>query len=216
MTVLSALRLGVIPPNSSKTAFNLLFKDLLKNNNNVQLLNIKQLNTNATLLQSIKQPASRHFQITPSRYTWQKYKDMFHFYFFLGAIPGLIGVFLVNIYIGPPTLAEIPEGYVPKHWEYQRHPIQQFEARYIFRSFQEDYERALFYVQEEDEKRRMRLLAWRAELLMKERGDFYNYFQNRSIAGKYLRKNRAETKLTYDVAGSRGISEDDVTGPLER
>lgn len=44
MSVLSALRLGVTPSINSKTALNLLFKDLLKNNN-VKLLNVKQLNT---------------------------------------------------------------------------------------------------------------------------------------------------------------------------
>lgn len=38
----------------------------------------------------------------------------------LGVIPAALIVFLTNIYIGPAKLAEIPEGYTPKHWEYHK------------------------------------------------------------------------------------------------
>jgi NADH dehydrogenase (ubiquinone) 1 beta subcomplex subunit 5 len=58
--------------------------------------------------------------IIPSRYQWQKYKDLFHFYFMLGALPLLALVFYVNVFIGPATLAEIPEGTKPNYWEYER------------------------------------------------------------------------------------------------
>ena len=74
----------------------------------------------ARVSEMIKTPLFREFKITPSKYAWQKYKDMFHFYFMLGFIPCITIVFLVNIFIGPPKLA-IPEpGYIPKPWEYQR------------------------------------------------------------------------------------------------
>ena len=62
----------------------------------------------------------RTFHITPSRYSWAQYKDQLHFYLMLGIIPGLIIVFFVNVFIGPATLAPIPEDYEPKHWEYYR------------------------------------------------------------------------------------------------
>ena len=60
----------------------------------------------------------RTMNITPSRYQWHKFKDLFHFYVMLGAIPlGLI-TFLANIYIGPAKLAPTPEGYYPEEYEY--------------------------------------------------------------------------------------------------
>jgi len=57
-------------------------------------------------------------KITPSRYQWQEFKDHLHFYTLLGLIPGLGIVFYTNVFIGPAKLAEIPEGYVPKNYEY--------------------------------------------------------------------------------------------------
>lgn len=60
----------------------------------------------------------RTFIIKPSRFQWHKMKDYLHFYFLLGAIPVGIVITWVNVFIGPATLEEIPEGYVPKEWEY--------------------------------------------------------------------------------------------------
>lgn len=60
----------------------------------------------------------RTFVITPSRFQWHKAKDYFHLYFMLGAIPVGIMITLVNVFIGPATLEEIPKDYVPKEWEY--------------------------------------------------------------------------------------------------
>lgn len=58
--------------------------------------------------------------ITPSRFQWHKFKDEFHFYTMLGAIPlGLIIIY-ANVFIGPAELAEIPEDYEPKNWEYYK------------------------------------------------------------------------------------------------
>lgn len=60
----------------------------------------------------------RLMPIQPSRFQWNKFKDQLHFYAMLGLIPGLIGVFLVNVFVGPATLSKVPDGYEPKHWEY--------------------------------------------------------------------------------------------------
>lgn len=38
----------------------------------------------------------------------------------LGVIPITALVLYSNIFIGPSQLAEIPEGYEPKHWEYEK------------------------------------------------------------------------------------------------
>lgn len=62
----------------------------------------------------------RTMPIKPSNFQWHKTKDWFHFYFLLGAIPVCTTIFLINVFIGPATLEEIPEGYIPKEWEYHQ------------------------------------------------------------------------------------------------
>lgn len=62
----------------------------------------------------------RTIPYVPSRWQWNKFKDYLHFYVMLGAIPLSLITLYVNVFIGPATLSEIPEGYVPKHWEYFR------------------------------------------------------------------------------------------------
>ena len=62
----------------------------------------------------------RTLVIRPSNFQWHKTKDYFHLYFLLGAIPMGIVITLINVFIGPATLEEIPEGYVPKEWEYHQ------------------------------------------------------------------------------------------------
>lgn len=45
-------------------------------------------------------------------------QDFVSFYFLLGLIPAGAIILYCNIFIGPATLKEIPEGYEPKPWEY--------------------------------------------------------------------------------------------------
>lgn len=65
------------------------------------------------------------------RWQWHKFKDMLHYYAMVGLIPVSAIIFYTNVFIGPAQLEPIPEGYVPKHWEYHRHPITRFISRYI-------------------------------------------------------------------------------------
>lgn len=69
-------------------------------------------------------------QIIPSKYQWQKYKDQLHYYILLGVIPLSAVVLYANIYIGPATLCEIPEGYVPKQWEYYKVTTIQWHVKF--------------------------------------------------------------------------------------
>lgn len=62
----------------------------------------------------------REFVITPSRFQWDKFKDLLHFFVMIGVIPITAIVFYANVFVGPAKLTAIPEGYVPKHWEYYR------------------------------------------------------------------------------------------------
>jgi len=188
MTVLSILRsfesgLRLCPSLTRKTQSN---------------LNVRQLTTSMALLGG-HGPA--RMVITPSRYQWQKFKDVFHFYLLLGAIPCFAIIFYANVFIGPAKLAEIPPGYEPKHWEYYKHPISRFIARYITTDYQEDYERNLHYWMEESETIRMRKLEWKVDRLMRERGDYPNYYTAQIIAGKYIRQSKEETDEIYAARG---------------
>lgn len=69
------------------------------------------------------------FQLEPTRMQWHKFKDMLHFYTMLGLIPVAAIVFYCNVFIGPATLTEIPEGHTPKHWEYHRVSHKMFESK---------------------------------------------------------------------------------------
>lgn len=62
--------------------------------------------------------AHRTMEITASRWQWHKTKDWMHFYFFVGAIPAGLIIFFTNVFIGPAQLEPIPDGYIPKQWEY--------------------------------------------------------------------------------------------------
>jgi NADH dehydrogenase (ubiquinone) 1 beta subcomplex subunit 5 len=73
----------------------------------------------------------RVFPMQPSRWQWNKFKDMFQFYVMLGVIPlGLITLY-ANVFVGPATLSEIPEDYTPKYWEYYRVLTFHYMARVI-------------------------------------------------------------------------------------
>lgn len=62
---------------------------------------------------------------------------MLHLYVMVGLIPVTAIIFCANVFIGPAQLTPIPEGCNPKHWEYHRHPITRFIARYIHNSPQQ-------------------------------------------------------------------------------
>ncbi|XP_024944408.1 NADH dehydrogenase [ubiquinone] 1 beta subcomplex subunit 5, mitochondrial isoform X2 [Cephus cinctus] len=100
----------------------------------------------------------RTLPIIPSRWQWDKTKDLFHFYFLIGAIPLSLLVLYVNIFIGPATLQEIPEGYEPSYYEYERHPISRFIARYIYPNPQKEYEKYMQYVYVQSELAKLRKL----------------------------------------------------------
>lgn len=61
----------------------------------------------------------RTMVIKPSRWQWNRFKDLIHFYTLLGVLPATLVIMYINLFIGPAKLAEIPEGYVPETHEYQ-------------------------------------------------------------------------------------------------
>lgn len=134
-----------------------------------------------------------HFEIKPSQWQWTKFKDFVHFYVMLGALPCLAVMFVTNVFVGPATLTEIPEGYTPQHWEYHKHPITRFIARNFHPSPQELYEKKLDRLYEKDELQKLFLLTNKIDKLMSERLDQQVYYYKPVHTNHFrLRKEEAE------------------------
>lgn len=58
--------------------------------------------------------------ILPSHFQWNKFKDLLHFYILIGIVPVTLISMYCNFFIGEAELAEIPEGYEPYIWEYEK------------------------------------------------------------------------------------------------
>ncbi|XP_071840539.1 NADH dehydrogenase [ubiquinone] 1 beta subcomplex subunit 5, mitochondrial-like [Apostichopus japonicus] len=93
------------------------------------------------------------------------------FYALLTAVPAAIIITYVNVFIGEATYSEIPEDYVPEHWEYHKHPITRFVAKHFIASPQQDYEKMAHFIQIESEKIKERKTEKAVRKMMRQRGD---------------------------------------------
>nr|CAG4645178.1 EOG090X0FIE [Leptodora kindtii] len=132
---------------------------------------------NLAALQSIRQMSGHPtMKIAPSRWSWNRFKDLLNFYTLLGVIPSTLVILGLNLFVGPAKLAEIPEGYVPEHWEYHSHPLTRFMAKHVIRSYQQEYEMGLQHIYEEDYKRRLRIAENRIREVMAENQDSQSFY----------------------------------------
>lgn len=118
----------------------------------------------------------RVFRIEGSRWQWNLTKNYIHFYAALGIIPLTIITFVTYVFVGPATLAPIPEGYTPKHWEYYRNPITRFIVRTFVDSHQHCYEKTMHMFYEETRKMEIIKLETRVRELIKKRKDYQEYY----------------------------------------
>ncbi|XP_063829620.1 NADH dehydrogenase [ubiquinone] 1 beta subcomplex subunit 5, mitochondrial [Ostrinia nubilalis] len=140
------------------------------------------------------------FALQPSRWQWHKFKDMFHYYAMVGLIPVSLIIFYTNVFIGPAQLEPIPDGYNPKYWEYHRHPITRFIARYLHTNPQQEYEKFLHFIDEEAQKQKLRALENKILQKMGERHDYQAYYY-RPMMNKYLRINKKTGDELYERIG---------------
>ncbi|CAF3987069.1 unnamed protein product [Rotaria sp. Silwood2] len=94
-----------------------------------------------------------------------------YYYFLIGLVPTFCVVFYANVFVGQATLAEIPEGYEPRHWEYYKHPLRRFMARYVVQSFDEHYEIFLHAIYTQVMRDQLKALERKVRRLEHARGD---------------------------------------------
>ncbi|XP_073531063.1 NADH dehydrogenase [ubiquinone] 1 beta subcomplex subunit 5, mitochondrial isoform X2 [Phyllobates terribilis] len=111
------------------------------------------------------------FVVTPSTYYDKRFLKLWKFYTLLTAIPAGIAIALINIFVGPGELVEIPEDYVPEPWEYYQHPITRFLAHHVYPDYQPKYEQHMCVLHVESEKRMLRLYETAARRSMRQIGD---------------------------------------------
>ncbi|XP_033095928.1 NADH dehydrogenase [ubiquinone] 1 beta subcomplex subunit 5, mitochondrial-like [Anneissia japonica] len=114
---------------------------------------------------------SRKFFPLSSTYTDRRFIKRAMFYAALTGVPASIVITYINVFYGPAQLAEIPEGYIPKHWEYYQHPITRFIAKYIKPSPQQEYEKCAHVMEYEFGKAMARKQEKEIKRQMRQRGD---------------------------------------------
>ncbi|XP_033642274.1 NADH dehydrogenase [ubiquinone] 1 beta subcomplex subunit 5, mitochondrial-like [Asterias rubens] len=145
-----------------------------------QLLNTLLVNSEPSSFKVIQRGMAggkaRKFFVKPTRYGDLRFLRAARYYFLLTGVPCVIGITCINVFVGPAQLAEIPEGYTPKEFEYHKHPITRFITKYFVNTPQQEYEKMAHYLDIEKEKIGARKAEKTVRRLMRERGDGHWYY----------------------------------------
>uniref|UniRef100_A0A4Y7M9Q9 NADH dehydrogenase [ubiquinone] 1 beta subcomplex subunit 5, mitochondrial n=1 Tax=Daphnia longispina TaxID=42846 RepID=A0A4Y7M9Q9_9CRUS len=185
-------------------AFSTLLKSFARNINLVKngaaaTNNLLQPNT-ANAFQVVRQMSGHQtMHIKPSKWSWNRFKDLLNFYVLLGVIPATAVITYINLFIGPARLAEIPEGYVPEAHEYYAHPITRWMAKHVKRSYQQEYEVMCQHVYEVEYTQKLRKAEKRIKQKMEENQDTQAYFYEPVTA-----RNERNSKRNHDRAPEDG------------
>ncbi|XP_074601654.1 NADH dehydrogenase (ubiquinone) SGDH subunit [Brevipalpus obovatus] len=150
----------------------------------------------------------RVLNVVHSPWQLKKMIDDMMAYWLLGAIPLFCLATYVNIFIGPARLVDTPEGYEPKYWEYERHPIQRWIMKHMCPDPKYLYECRLAAANDDSE----RLFVakhenWMKDMMVRKNDTSSKYFQH-DYEASMLRKQRwyqerkflfasAETEMDY-------------------
>lgn len=144
-------------------------------------------------------------KIIPSNFEYRQWKDDVHYYFVLGLAPVAVIVTAVNMFIGKAELIDIPEGYEPQHWEYYQHPISRWISKNIYSTPQKEYEKQMHVINMENEKRKLRLLERKVNMLMGTRGDYKGwYYVPTGERRAYIQRGIVEDRKELPARGSMG------------
>uniref|UniRef100_A0A4Y7LYD9 NADH dehydrogenase [ubiquinone] 1 beta subcomplex subunit 5, mitochondrial n=1 Tax=Daphnia barbata TaxID=414587 RepID=A0A4Y7LYD9_9CRUS len=143
----------------------------------------------------------RVMHIKPSRWSWNRFKDMIHFYIMLGVVPSALVATYVNVFIGPARLAEIPEGYVPEAHEYFPHPITRWLMKYVYRSYQQEYEVMCHHIYETEYQQKLRKAEHRIKQKIAEKQDTQAYYFQ-PVTSRNERAIRDRNQNAIEISGS--------------
>ncbi|RWS03946.1 NADH dehydrogenase [ubiquinone] 1 beta subcomplex subunit 5 [Dinothrombium tinctorium] len=118
----------------------------------------------------------RTLPIMPSNFQYNKFKDYLHFYFLVGAVPCALLSLYLGVFYGEAQLAEIPEDYTPKQWEYERNPLSRFLAKYVTYDPQVNYEQTMYKLNYEQEVACLHQIQKQVIDKMSERHDYQAWY----------------------------------------
>lgn len=139
-------------------------------------------------------------EITPSNADWKHVKNWFHFYFLISTIPIAVITTIINIRANP-ELSEVPEGYEPRHWEYYKHPITRWMAKYMYKPMELEHELMMSLVEFQSESIILKKVQAKVDRVMK----FYNDHRSMNFLpfyGDYFRFGREEHTFNISYINS--------------
>jgi len=155
---------------------------------------------------SVRNGGKASIKVKPSTFEWHRFKNDIHFYMMCGAIPTFSLISFCNIFIGPSELADIPDGYEPKAWEYEAHPISRWFAKYVYQEKEKTHEISLDVLHREREKRYWNLLKKKVQQLQSDRQDYKGWYFQPSVNKDRLEYERAanleKAKVFYGGGGN--------------
>lgn len=131
-------------------------------------------------------------EITPSDLEWKFTKNVLHFWFIIAVVPLSVFLAIINTRANP-ELSEIPEGYEPRHWEYYKHPITRFMARYVFNPLELDHEVKMARKEKESESAILRKIHAEVKKTM----SFYNDHRSSAFIGYLGDSKRIARDVTH-------------------